>query len=371
MKSKVAITIISLACVAVAQAQSNVVLYGVADANYRIDHSAIGTLKSVGSGGESGSRWGIRGTEDMGGGLTALFNFEQGIDITDNSVPQGNVTPTTPTSPNSSSGGRLFSRRAVVGINSATFGEFRIGRDYTPAALTWAAIDAFRVGYLGDALSYAVGQQLRYDNAFYYDSPRLFGLQFNGAYRLGESTTDSVASGATKHGGNAGSIGFNYANGPILVGYGLLVTRSALDNNTTREQVAGGVYDFNLFKLHVLYFRNKNDADTTNARSYSLAVTVPFGAWTFNAVAARIDNRVDNGAVNNNPKNNDANFFGLGANYSFSKRTIVYAAAATFRNQAGATFLPFDASGSGLLTASNVPGGFNATSYQLGMRHSF
>ena len=74
-----------------AQAQTSVTLYGIADGDLRLDHTNIGTLKSVGSGGESGSRWGIRGSEDLGGGLKANFIFEQGIDITDNSVPQGNI----------------------------------------------------------------------------------------------------------------------------------------------------------------------------------------------------------------------------------------------------------------------------------------
>src|ERR1700760_5283 len=103
---------IGLTCARNAHAQ--VILYGVADANFRLDHTSIGTLKSVGSGGESGSRWGIRGTEDLGGGLKAVFTFEQGFDLSDNSVPQGGVTPTTPTSPvNGVSGSsRLFSRTA-------------------------------------------------------------------------------------------------------------------------------------------------------------------------------------------------------------------------------------------------------------------
>src|SRR6201989_3008251 len=82
-----------------AYAQTTVTLYGIADGNVRFDHTAIGTLKSLGSGGEAASGWGLRGTEDLGGGLKAIFNFEQDLDIGDNSAPQGNITPTTPTSP--------------------------------------------------------------------------------------------------------------------------------------------------------------------------------------------------------------------------------------------------------------------------------
>src|SRR5580692_9879018 len=74
-----------------AQAQTSVTLYGIGDGNLRFDHTNIGTLKSVGSGGESGSRWGLRGSEDLGGGLKANFIFEQGFDLGDNSVPQNGV----------------------------------------------------------------------------------------------------------------------------------------------------------------------------------------------------------------------------------------------------------------------------------------
>ena len=112
-----------------AQAQTTVTLYGIADGDLRVDHTAIGTLKSLGSGGEASSRWGLRGTEDLGNGMKAVFNVEQDFDLSDKSAPQGNIAPTTPTSPTSSTGSRLFGRRAIVGLNVATFGEVRVGRE--------------------------------------------------------------------------------------------------------------------------------------------------------------------------------------------------------------------------------------------------
>ncbi len=91
----------SLAASSAVAQTTTVTLYGIADGDFRIDHTSIGNLKSIGSGGEAASRWGLRGTEDLGGGLKAVFNFEQDFDLSDNSVSQGNITPTTPTSPNS------------------------------------------------------------------------------------------------------------------------------------------------------------------------------------------------------------------------------------------------------------------------------
>lgn len=73
---------------------------------------------------------------------------------------------------------------------------------------------------------------------------------------------------------------------------------------------------------HALFFSARN-ATTTRLRSYGMGVTVPVQAVNFYAQAARIDNRYDNNG--STLKNDDATFIGLGANYSFSKRTDVCA----------------------------------------------
>jgi predicted porin len=126
-----------------------VTLYGIADGDLRLDHTNIGTLKSVDSGGESGSRWGIRGSEDLGGGLKANFIFEQGIDITDNSSPQGSIGGGasggfggSSTQNHSSTGSRLFGRISQVGL-AGPFGEVKFGRGYNPVFLVQATADPF------------------------------------------------------------------------------------------------------------------------------------------------------------------------------------------------------------------------------------
>ncbi len=355
-----------------AAAQTTVTLYGIADADFRLDHTTIGTLKSVGSGGESGSRWGLRGTEDLGNGLRATFNFEQGIDLSDNSSPQGNIGGTTPNSPVSSTGSRLFSRTATVGLNSASFGELRLGRAYTPLYVLWSAIDPGGAGNVGGAQNYAIGSVTRFDNAGYYDSVKFFGFQFSGAYRLGESSTNSDASGSRKNGGNAGNVVLSYASGPVLAGYSYLGTKNALDNNTTRTQFAGVVYDLNVIKLHGLFFNTK-DRLTTKVRTYALGLTVPIQAFSVFGQVGRIDNRYD---TNNSPLQfNDAMFFGVGANYAFSKRTDLYTSAAKIQNRNTAVYVISDAGNAGLYTttgtAPNVTPGFDPWSAQVGIRHRF
>ena len=354
-----------------AQAQTSVTLYGIGDGDVRVDHTSIGTLKSVGSGGESGSRWGLRGTEDLGNGLKATFVFEQGFDLSDNSVPQGDVAATTSGNAASSTGSRVFSRTATVGLNSADFGEVRIGRAYTPFYVLWSAIDVMGAGLVGGAQNYiALGVGTRFDNAVYYDSPKLYGFQVSGAYRFGESTTSTAT--ATKQGNNGGNAALTYAAGPILAGYSYLSQKNAADNNTTRSQVAGAIYDFKVAKLSGLW-SNVRNGTTLRVRSYGVGVSAPIQAFTVFGQVARVDNRYD---LNNSTlKNDDSTFFGVGANYAFSKRTDVYTSWGKFKNKNNATVRVQDATNFGLQTiagtTANVTPGFDPWSAQLGIRHRF
>ncbi|MEO8937407.1 MAG: porin [Burkholderiaceae bacterium] len=351
-----------------AQAQTAVTLYGIADGDFRLDHTAIGTLKSVGSGGESASRWGLRGTEDLGNGIKAVFNFEQDFDLSDNGVPQGNIGGVTPTSPTSSTGSRLFGRRAIVGINIPSAGELRIGREYTPLYQAWSTADPFAAGTVSRATNYAVGNVVRNDNSITYESPSFSGLAFKAQFRAGEATTNTVASGATKNGGNSTSASLTYAQGPLYAGVGYIGTKNAIDNNTTRSEAAALMYDFKFFKLHGLYFHTKN-ATTTKQQSYAFGVTVPIQAFKIIGTVARVDNKYDGN--NSTLHLNDANFFGLGGNYALSKRTDLYLVYSKIVNQGAAQYLIADNSNAGLFTTTNVPAGFNPWSTQFGVRHLF
>ena len=358
-----------------AHAQTSVTLYGIADGDVRVDHTAIGTLKSVGSGGESGTRWGLRGTEDLGNGLKAVFTFEQGFNLDDSAVPQGNVGGTTPTSPVNSTGSRLFSRTAQVGLSSTQGGDLLFGRAYTPFYVLWTSVDPMAGGLVGGAQNYAVGNVTRFDNGIYYNSPKFYGFQLTTVFRLGESTTNSVASGAVKDGGNAGNASITYAAGPVLAGYSFMSIKNALDNNTTRTQFGGAVYDLGFLKIHGLYFNTRN-ATTTRLQSYALGVTVPIQSFSLFGQFGRIDNRYKQ---NNSPlQYNDANFIGTGANYAFSKRTDVYVSYAKQVNQGAAVNVLTDANTAGLYTTTstatalaNVTPGFNPYSAQVGIRHRF
>ena len=284
-----------------AQAQTSVTLYGIADGDLRFDHTNIGTLKSVGSGGESGSRWGIRGSEDLGGGLKANFIFEQGFDITDNSVPQGSIGGGasagfggSSTQPHSSTGSRLFGRTATVGL-AGPFGEIRLGRGYNPLFLVQATADPFGAGFVAQVSNLYVNNTIRNDNAIYYDTPLIAGgLKVSGVYQFGESSTNTTAPSATgqaKRGNDRYGAGITYANGPIFVGVGGEQIKSNLDTYRVRSYDVAGTYDFGFLKLHAIYWKTRNDnpnnlvafGSTVSLKEHTISggVTVPFGAWTF------------------------------------------------------------------------------------------
>jgi len=384
------------------EAQTSVTLYGIAEGNLRLDHTNIGTLKSVGSGGESGNRWGIRGVEDLGDGLKASFIFEQGFDISDNSGNQGNIGGGasggfggSSTAPHGSTGARLFGRTAVVGL-SGSFGSVRFGRDYSPTFLLQALVDPFGSGTVGLAANVFVNLNARNDNAVYYDTPRILGFQGSVLYQFGESTTDNslpAATGQAKRGNDRVGAGFTYSNGPFFGGVAYEHIRSNLDLYAVQNFDAGAAYDFGFIKLHALYWATKNDNTNANSafgsvvslseRAYFVGATVPFGAWTLLGGYGHLDDRSTSNVAGSDLGRPRANFFAAGAKYSLSKRTILYAAYGRFDLKTGPNGNPFqgfvgiqDASNFGLETPANLlsPAGrsnVNPWTAQAGIRQSF
>src|SRR3954466_5989899 len=112
-----ALLIAALGCVSAhAFAQTSVTLYGVLDEG--LDYTSNVASKNVyelTSGYASGSRWGMRGVEDLGGGAQAVFQLESGVNLSNGAAGQG---------------GRMFGRKAYVGVQSAQVGAVTLGRQY-------------------------------------------------------------------------------------------------------------------------------------------------------------------------------------------------------------------------------------------------
>ena len=112
-----------------ASAQSSVTLFGIVDLAARNTKNGSQSIKSLTSGGNGTSRLGVRGVEDLGGGLRAAFWIE------------GDLVPDT-----GNASGMTWTRRSTVGLLGG-FGEVRLGRDYTPTFFNHVAFDPF--GFIG------------------------------------------------------------------------------------------------------------------------------------------------------------------------------------------------------------------------------
>jgi predicted porin len=180
-----------------AHAQSSVTLYGFLDAGlvYVNNQSGHANVQMI-NGQTNGSRWGLRGSENLGGGLKANFTLENGFDTSNGKLLQG---------------GREFGRQAFVGLGSDTWGTVTLGRQYDPMTELIGAIAATSMwAWLGthpgdfDNLN----STFRVNNAAKYQSPKFYGLQASGMFAPG-GVPGNFASGRVY------ALGLKYANGPL------------------------------------------------------------------------------------------------------------------------------------------------------------
>src|SRR5690606_16220132 len=169
-----------------AHAQSSVTLYGIVDVGVggnKLHDSATGeddARYGLMSGVQSGSRWGLRGSEDLGNGLRANFQLESGFD---------------PATGQRQQGGRQFGRAAWLGL-SGGFGEIRFGRLPTVGSDIFIFVDPFGAGYsmAGMQSSFNGASTNRADNTVYYVSPSFSGLTGYASYTFnrngGSAPTD-------------------------------------------------------------------------------------------------------------------------------------------------------------------------------------
>ncbi len=203
-----------------AQAQSSVTLYGVIDQGLSYtSNSGGGNQWSMAGGVLQSSRWGVRGSEDLGGGLKTIFLLESGFDGSTGKFTQG---------------GLLFGRRAFVGLSDARLGTLTLGRQYDEVVDYPGMFSdrAFGGGYLaahpGDIDNF--NNAYRTNNSIKYQSANYSGLRFGGMYSLG-----GVAGELTRN--QSWSIGAGYDHGPLSVAAAYMNVRnpnvSFFGNSTT------------------------------------------------------------------------------------------------------------------------------------------
>ncbi|CAD6561657.1 hypothetical protein LMG28727_07501 [Paraburkholderia kirstenboschensis] len=202
-KISIALAVSALAASA-AHAQSSVTLYGLIDAGIAYTNNVQNGAPSHGSsrvalasGNISGSRFGLRGAEDLGGGLKAIFVLENGFNVNNGTLGQG---------------GRMFGRQAYVGLSTNQYGTFTMGRQYdsmvdfvAPLSGTAGTFgdSGFAHVYDNDNLQHTV----RFSNSVKFASVDYAGFKFGGMYAFSNSTSFAVD--------RAYSAGASYNNGPL------------------------------------------------------------------------------------------------------------------------------------------------------------
>ncbi|HRK37142.1 MAG TPA: porin [Burkholderiaceae bacterium] len=276
------IALAALAFVGAASAQSSVTLYGVADVAVA---KAKGAKLGAAPNANQTSRWGLKGSEDLGGGLKATFTFEQAVSLADGSTSKG------------------FARQANVGFEGG-FGTVKIGQNWNPLddiyyngdSMFGANALSLQNGVWGNSYTGAAAAQL------YYATPEIAG--FSGAY-----STQLKGNAAKK----VSSFHVKYASGPVYAGLGY-------ENDETmgrKGTMLNATYDLGMAKLLGSYYTTKKFGTTPKIDSYQFGADIPMGAALTLTVGYASSKAKVAGAK-------AGTGFGVGAAYALSKRTTVY-----------------------------------------------
>jgi predicted porin len=385
-KNLIALAVAGLASTG-AFAQANVTVYGVADASFdvvRISGDANNELGNTTRVSTNSSVLGFKGAENLGNGLTAVFQYESSVGF-DN-------------------GGALgASRDSYVGL-AGGFGTVVLGNLTGPTRALGSAVDVNAgatgigantalIGKLGNNLigttdatgGYAGGStcarsstcasifDTRWKNAIAYVSPSFGGLNATLAYVANENKALNGLAAANTTGYD---VGVKYASGPAMaaVTYNAVSTGNAADLKISDLRV-GGSYNFGVASVRALFDLAR--ADNFGGNKVTQAV-YGFGA-TFNVTpASKLVGQVyvarDLKVNGSSADDTGAKLFELGVEHSLSKRTMLKATWAMVNNDKAAAY-DFGINAAGIRTGA-LPGGANAvggtvSGLSLGLRHTF
>ena len=370
MKDAVCAMGLGMACLSAVAQSSSVTLFGTLDVGVRqVRNGSLGSIKSEVSGANSTSKLIVRGTEDLGGGLSAGFFLDSTI-----LADTGGAGATAPA-------GQFWDRRSSVSLMDVRLGEMRLGRDWAPTHLVWSGFDPFATLGIASANTFrsfsasrALGQAfgtapeaqaanptLRVSNAAEYFLPA--GLA--GVY--GSLIVTAGEGGATANGFTRGD-GFRlgWAGAGFDVAAAQFTTRNSTAGQHFKDQTYGVSYAFGFAKVSNAQRRWIFGEDRTV--NTMLAAAIPVGQGEVKLTYVRADQTGATAA----PSANDASLLGAGYVYSLSNRTALYVHAARVTNKGTAAFaVPGGPAVSGNPAAANFFGGQKSTGFEAGLRHNF
>ena len=324
-------------------AQSNVTIYGVADAAIGIGEHGDNDFQGVVNGILSGSRIGFRGTEDLGNGLKAVFTLEQGFDI-GNGVAGPQVGP-------ANDRDSAFSRQAFVGL-SGGFGTVALGRQYAPGyffnydAVLGALVSPQSILSNGAGMSITPNSRARWDNSLTYTG------SFSGLTARAIYSANAVETSMNPEDDDAYGLSLDYSNGPLKVGGLYQVIQN--NANDQKEWGLGASYDFGILTVAGSY----QDAESIGFGSvdgdlWQVGVIVPVGA-AGNVHVAYGEVDLDS--------NRGAESWTVAYTHALSKRTTAYVGYNSTENESAT-------GGFGLVGGTGF--GDDSDLFVAGVRHTF
>ncbi|WP_298231481.1 porin [uncultured Azohydromonas sp.] len=334
-----------------------VTLGGVADTAIRhVRNEGLGGVSSLVSGSNATSRFILRGTENLGGDLSAGFHLESGV-----ALDTGASTSST----------NFWDRRATLSLAGKRWGELRLGRDYVPSYVNWVRFDPFsHVGVAGSnnfasasptgpirsAFGSAPNTTTRTSNSLQWLMPAGWG-GLEGGVMVAEDENGAAANG--QHQVRGARLG--YASGPVVVSAAVTRTRNDLTvAGRLDDRVVAGLYDFGPVRVS-LALRRFDQADATQD-NLLVGAWVPVGKGEIKAswLRAKFSGRVGATALDGNR----ARQLGLGYVHHLSKRTALYGTLSHIDNRGGLAYaVPGGASG--------LAAGGSSRGIEMGVRHSF
>jgi predicted porin len=348
MKRTVATSALVL-CISAAHAQSSVSLYGIIDEGFEaISNAPVAGSNGGGrlfrldaNNGLNGSRWGLKGSEDLGGGVKAIFTLENGFELNNGKLAQG---------------GDEFGRQAFVGLSSERVGTVTLGRQYDPV-VDYVGIYEFGDSNLGSDHAAHPGDldnfnfTRRQNNSVKYQSPTYGGLTLEGLYSFGGvpgslATNQAYSFGAHFTNGPLGlALAYSHVNNPAASLFGSNPTDTPMSNGLTASPIYSGYATARTYQViaagGAYVFGNVVMGATYSNIRYSNIAALAQSSADFNdaefSVQYRFTPEWSVGAAYNFLKGNAVtqtiggakyNQISAGLNHALSKRTDVYVSAA-------------------------------------------
>lgn len=364
MKKSVIALAVAAAIPAFAQAQSNVQLYGIVDTaiGYQDNGGSAAATGNVTTGGQSTSRLGVQGTEDLGGGLKGIFRAETVLG-TDNGTTEGTAS-------------NFWQRSLWLGV-SGGFGTIKAGRDYTTSFSAAGQTDIMGYGLYGNWLSFTAGAggiATRASNGIWYTSPAIGntacaaapqntncnafngGLTLTAMYSFANGTGAQEVTASPVGSDDAYGVAAVYKGGPLILQGNYQGVKAA--NVMTKQYGAGAGWIMGAVRLAANYGVADPDGNNNKTTGYQLGAGIKAGAGEILV-----------SYVNIKKDANDAktDIVGVAYVHPMSKRTNLYVNYGVANNNATASNALY-ASGHALSASA---AGADVAGFMLGIRHTF